>query len=266
MKTCALFRLNQTFYFRSFRLAALLLAAFALTSPAFCGPIHDAAQKGDLNKVKALVQGDAKLVSSKDKNGNTPLHLAAFHDHAAIAEFLLANGAEVNAKNSYPSFVPDDLEGMFASNDSNHKDPQDLLLAKGVDARASTNGYTALDLAMFSYNHKDVVDLLLAKGADVNAQAASGATPLFWAAMRGLKDDATLLLSKGANVNAVDAYGDSILHVAVRMDHANVVEILLAKGADVNAKDQRGFTPLYYAKANDFGKIADMLRKHGAHE
>jgi ankyrin repeat protein len=258
----------RTRFFRShaLHLAAFLLAAVAFTCPAFCGPIHDAAQKGDLNKVKAIVQSDPKAVTSKDKNGNTPLHLAVFHDHAAVAEFLLANGAEVNAKNNYSSFVPDDLEGMFASNDSNHKDPQDLLLAKGVDARAATNGYTPLDLALFSYNHKDVVALLLSKGADVNAQAASGATPLFWAVMRGLKDDVQLLLDKGANVNAVDAYQDSILDVAVRMNHPAVVEQLLAKGADINAKDQRGFTPMYYAKASDLGKIVDILRKHGAHE
>jgi ankyrin repeat protein len=256
----------RSFRSRTVRIALFLLAALAFTSPAFCGPIHDAAQKGDLNKVKALVQSDPKVVTSKDKNGNTPLHLAVFHDHAAVAEFLLANGAEVNAKNGYSSFVPDDLEGMFASNDSNHKDPQDLLLAKGVDAKASTNGYTPLDLALFSYNHKDVVALLLAKGADVNAQAASGATPLFWAVMRGLKDDVQLLLDKGANVNAVDAYQDSILDVAVRMNHPAVVDLLLAKGADVNAKDQRGFTALYYAKAGDLGKIVDMLHKHGAHD
>jgi ankyrin repeat protein len=255
-----------SFRSRTLRIAAFLLAALAFTSPAFCGPIHDAAQKGDLNKVKALVQSDPKLVSSKDKNGNTPLHLAAFHDHAAVAEFLLASGANVNEKNSYASFVPDDLEGMFAANDANHKDPQDLLLAKGVDARASTNGYTALDLALFSYNHKDIVALLIAKGADVKAQAASGATPLFWAAMRGLKDDAQILIDKGADVNAVDAYQDSILDVAVRMNHPAVVELLLAKGADINAKDQRGFTPFYYAKAGDLDKIVDMLRKHGAHE
>lgn len=264
MKTCAFF--TRSSHFRTLCLASFLLAVLAFTSPAFCGPIHDAAQKGDLNKVKALVQSDPKLVSSKDKNGNTPLHLAALHDHAAVAEFLIANGADVNTKNSYSSFVPDDLEGMFASNDSNHKDPQDLLLAKGVDARATTNGYTPLDLALFSYNHKDVVALLIAKGADVKAQAASGATPLFWAAMRGLKDDAQILIDKGADVNAVDAYQDSILHVAVRMNHPAVVELLLDKGADVNAKDQRGFTPMYYAKSGDLGKIVDMLRKHGARE
>jgi ankyrin repeat protein len=189
----------RSFRSRTVRIALFLLAALALTSPAFCGPIHDAAQKGDLNKVKALVQSDPKVVTSKDKNGNTPLHLAAFHDHAAVAEFLLANGAEVNAKNSYSSFVPDDLEGMFAANDANHKDPQDLLLAKGEDAKASTNGYTPLDLALFSYNHKDVVALLLAKGADVNAKDQRGFTPLYYAKAGDLGKIVDMLRKHGAH-------------------------------------------------------------------
>jgi ankyrin repeat protein len=243
-------------------LVTAVLLVLAGSTLAFCGPIHDAARKGDLKKIQELVKGDPTLVSSKDKLGNTPLHLAVFNDHKDVAEFLIASGADVNAKNNYPSFMPGDLNDEFATN--NHKDPLDLLTAKGIDAKAATNGYTPLDLALFSFKHKDVVDLLIAKGADVNARAASGATPLFWAVMRDLRDDAKLLLSKGADVNGKDAWDDSLLHCALRMGFLNMAQILIDAGADVNAKDQAGFTPLYYAVTGDNNKIAAVLRQHGA--
>ena len=59
------------------RCALVLLVALAFGSSAFCGPIHDAAQQGDLAKVTAFLQSNPRLVSSRDDNGDTPLHLAA---------------------------------------------------------------------------------------------------------------------------------------------------------------------------------------------
>jgi len=68
---------------------------------------------------------------SKDNNGNTPLHWAAHGGHRSVAEFLMANKAEVNAQNEL--------------------------------------GLTSLHLAV-QEGHKDVVELLLARKADVNAK------------------------------------------------------------------------------------------------
>src|ERR1700694_1431386 len=177
MKTYAHSR--QLIHSRLLRLTAAAFVALAFSSFAFCGPIHDAARKGDVNKIKALLQADPKLVSDKDSQGNTPLHVAAFHSQTSAVQALLDAGADVNAKNRFGAFTPGDLGGIFWS--SNHQDPVTLLTVHGVDARDMANGYTPLDLALFAANHKDMLPLLLAKGADVNAMAASGATPLFWA-------------------------------------------------------------------------------------
>jgi len=262
MKTYPLAR--QPHVIRGIRLAAAAVVALALSSSAFCGPIHEAARKGDVNKVKALLQADPKLVSDKDKQGNSPLHVAAFHSQMAVAQVLVDAGANVNAKNNYGAFTPSELGGVLWA--SNHPDPVSLLTVHGVDTRDNTNGYTPLDVALFSARHKDIVALLLAKGADVNAMAASGATPLFWAVMRGQKEDAQLLLDKGANVNAPDAYGDTILDCALHLQYGSMIQLLVEKGADVNAKDQSEHRPLTYALQMDDHKWADYLRKHGAHE
>jgi ankyrin repeat protein len=248
---------------RLFCLAALVFFIGGATF-AFSEPIHDAARKGDVKKVKAILQADPKAVSVKDKNGDTPLHLAALHGQLEAAQVLLDAGAEVNAKNNYGPFTPGDFWQQISTN--NHQDPVVMLNVHGEDARYMKNGYTPLDLAEFSINHKKMVELLVSKGADVNAQAASGATPLFWAVMRNQKDDAQFLLDHGANVNAADAYGDTILDCALRLQWGSLIQLLVDRGADVNAKDQSEHRPLSYALGMDDHKWAELLKQHGAHE
>jgi ankyrin repeat protein len=65
----------------------------------FISEFHAAARQGDLSKVKALLKDNAALIASKDnENGWTPLHWAVRGDNKDVAAFLLANKAEVNAK------------------------------------------------------------------------------------------------------------------------------------------------------------------------
>src|ERR1700757_1958731 len=110
------------------RISGLILGLLlGASTVALCGPIHDAARKGDANKIKALLQADPKLVADRDKNGDTPLHVACLHGQLAAAQVLIEAGADVNAKNNYGAFTPGDLGAVFSSN--NHQDPVSLLSA-----------------------------------------------------------------------------------------------------------------------------------------
>ena len=143
------------------RLAAFLLtlAVLATGARAFSDPIHDAARTGDLAKVKSLVQAQPSLVASKDEQfGQTPLHVAAFNDQKAVAEFLLANKADVNAK--------------------------------------AKNGSTPLHLAAAKGN-KDIVELLLANNADVNALDNEAWSPMHSATFWRQDATADLIAAKG---------------------------------------------------------------------
>ena len=242
----------------------MLVLLFGGSTAALCGPIHDAARKGDANKIKALLQADPKLVADRDKNGDTPLHAACLHGQLAAAQVLIDAGADVNAKNNYGAFTPGDLSGVFSSN--NHQDPVSLLTVHGVDSKDMKNGYTPLDLCLFANRHKELLQLLIAKGSNVNAQASSGATPLFFAVLRDQPDDVKVLIDRGANVNAADAYGDTILDAALHLQYGSMIQILVDRGADVNAIDQSEHRPLTYALQMDDHKWAELLKKHGAHE
>jgi len=59
----------------------------------------EAAERGNSNKVRELLKrGGLKAnPNTRDKNGNTPLHLAAEHGFLDVARLLLEHGADVNA-------------------------------------------------------------------------------------------------------------------------------------------------------------------------
>jgi ankyrin repeat protein len=80
------------------RHAVVLLVALATltsTSPAFCGPIHDAAKADDVAKVTALLKDDPDPVFSKGKDGRTPLHWAAIKGHKDVAKLLRQHGGHI---------------------------------------------------------------------------------------------------------------------------------------------------------------------------
>jgi len=119
------------------------------------------------------VQAQPALVSSKDEQfGQTPLHVAAFNDHKDVAEFLLANKADVNAKAKNGS-TPLHLAAA-----KGYKDIVELLLANKADVNALDNdGWSPMHSAIFW--HQDATgDLLAAKGGkDIPPTPKPPATP-----------------------------------------------------------------------------------------
>jgi ankyrin repeat protein len=225
------------------------------------GSIHDAARKSDLQKVKTMLKENPELVSSKDKESRTPLYYAVEMGNKDVAELLLANNADANAK--APKTV------------------------KSHDISIGTltfiySDWTPLHLAV-EKRYKEIAELLLAKGADVNVRNGNGETPLHVVAQitvnnpvdfqrlaksggADLKEIAELLLVKGANVNARNNNGETPLHIAMSSPINStkpMVESLLAHGAEVNAKSFRGETPLSRAELNGQKDIAELLRRHG---
>jgi ankyrin repeat protein len=259
----------------------VLLAMLAWSVPAFCEEIHDAAKRGDLAKIKALLKANPHLIISKDirrhtalhwaankniaelliankadvmtreENGGTPLHFAAESGNKDVAEVLIAHGADVNAK---------DKSGRTPLHKAANKDVAELLLAKGANIKARiSQGGTPLHEAAKN-GRPDVVEFLLAKGVNVNFKANQSITPLHCAAESGNKDVAEVLLTHGAEVNAKDFYSRTPLHKAANKD---VAIVLLAHGANANAKDFEGLAPLYSAANNDVAEVLLAKRAVG---
>lgn len=66
--------------------------------PSGATPLHQAAQKGDVDSVKRLLHKKVHLVNSRDRNGWMPLHEAVREGSTENVQLLLDHGADINAR------------------------------------------------------------------------------------------------------------------------------------------------------------------------
>jgi hypothetical protein len=70
------------------------------TSDPEVSSIYDATRSGNLNPLKALLKEDPGFLLRKNENGTTLLHAAAAMGRMDLVNVLLANGADIDAKDS----------------------------------------------------------------------------------------------------------------------------------------------------------------------
>jgi len=64
-------------------------------------PLHKAVENGDLNQVVDMARKIPKSLHMKDEKGWYPLHLAVQAGHLEIVKFLIARGANINARGPF---------------------------------------------------------------------------------------------------------------------------------------------------------------------
>jgi ankyrin repeat protein len=176
------------------------------------GDLPSAAIVGDADAVRRLLDLGFD-VDTPDVQGCTALLRAAGGGHAAVAELLLARGA----------------------------DPR----------RSAHTGATALSAAV-SMRQAAIVERLLGAGAELEQRLPGDVTVLMLAAALGLPDLCARLLTAGANVHATDAQGLTALHCAAlygftareRSRLLALFDTLLLAGAEPDAAADTGVTPL----------------------
>ena len=219
-----------------------------------------ASEAEEVKSIQAMIKDSPDLINAKDLTGAsaTPLHRAAVKGQLIVAQFLLANGADVAAKNSSGD-TP-----LHAAAQAGHKGMVELLLKNKASVQALDNKHlTPLHLAAGN-GFRSVAEVLLDAGADVNARTGSGPTPLLMAAANGFRSVAELLLAHGADVNASATDFGTALRVATTRGDQPLVELLLANKADLAATDTSGATPLHLAASGGNVAIATALLGHGA--
>ncbi|MFC1564793.1 ankyrin repeat domain-containing protein [candidate division KSB1 bacterium] len=169
----------------------LLSTLFMFFTPAIAQDIHIAAEEGNLELVKILLEKDPHLIASKDENRRTPLHMACRGVQKEIVVYLIENGADVNAK------------------DVNDVTPLHSLSYRGLT---------------------DCMELLLKNGADIETKDADGFNPLFYAVYGGQKGAAEVLINNGADINIRNNHGLTLADIAKDRGLKELEGFLVSKG------------------------------------
>ncbi|MDR2459891.1 MAG: ankyrin repeat domain-containing protein [Deltaproteobacteria bacterium] len=208
--------------------------------------------------VKAIVDGGSDA-SYADEDGFTTLMAAASSnsDPAAIS-VLVANGADIKAKEKRFGF--DALK--FAAAFNPHPLVVEVLLNQGADPNELDNGGgTALTLAATMNFNPQIVASLLNAGCDINSKDAQGNTPLMGAA--GYNKNFLVLaklINDGADVNSENELGNTpLFFAALSNPNPDILRELIKAGADPNHKNARGETALFYAVQNPSLEVLKQL-------
>ena len=145
----------------------------------------------------------------------------------------------------------------------------DYLIRQGADVNAqSDGGETALMLAARAKDEQAAVNtmtLLLAAGADPNVVSGGGNSPLMEAAYSGHAAAILLLVQAGSNVNHTNQYGETALLVgSLKMGTVAAVKALLAAGSDPKHEDKDGATAADVARQHNPAVYDFLAAAHAA--
>lgn len=190
-------------------------------------PLHIAAQDGDVDEARRLLDAGADANAAMKPYGHTPLSLAVSNRNLDVAELLLERGADPNGR---------------------------------LGEKLERN--TPLMLAAMAKN-APMLRLLLVHGADANLTNEKGTAAIRHAAAGGTDYDedkclavVDVLLEHGAVPDHIgpgrgwDSIYSPVLFSAAEWGMLRLAKRLVDAGADVDFTDQEEFTPLLHAIAN----------------
>ncbi|KAH9851259.1 ankyrin [Lenzites betulinus] len=199
--------------------------------------IFVAAQRGDVDTIRTLIESGSASASDRDEQNITPLHWAAINAQLAACRYLLEQGAEVDALGGDLVATP-----MQWAARNGYLYVIQLLIAHNADPNITdAQGYNTLHLVTHSSSVMALL-YLLHQPINVDGRDSQGHTSLMWAAYQGDALSVDLLLKHGASPNTQDDTGLSPLHWAVVRGNRVCIRRLVEAGADVHAKDGEGRT------------------------
>lgn len=172
-------------------------------------------------------------MTSRDKGGNTCLHLAASNGHGDVVTFLVGEcGADPNSKGSGEEAA---LHG--ACRNGHVEVARDLLYVHRCYALArDASSHTPLHLAA-TFGRSEAVKELIAK-CPVDVLDANSNTPLHLACEKGHVSTIRTLIQGGSSVEAINAWGITPFQAAALSSRHEAVEVLVSEfGCDRSTID-----------------------------
>jgi len=164
-------------------------------------PLIVAAEKCELEFVRACLDSRNIEVNISNADGKTPVHVSLERDTLApqvrkacrdVARLLLEKGASANSSDK------DGCTSLMRASRNDYPEIVTLLLQKGADINATDrHGGTAL-MAACDKGRSEAVEILLEYGADLSLRAKNGVTALQISNARGWAKISEILRQKGA--------------------------------------------------------------------
>lgn len=127
----------------------------------------EACKIGDLKKVKEIIAFNPLLINHKSPEGWTGLIISCFNEHLKIAEFLIDNGADVNAVNHNGTSV-----FMYAKSPIQKKQNDTAILELLLKYGANINHLDIFDKTVLDYVKENqafnLAKWLISKGAKLS--------------------------------------------------------------------------------------------------
>jgi ankyrin repeat protein len=221
--------------------------------------ILDAAEKGHADKLARLLDNHSNLIDARGGNfqKQTALHKAAWRNHRACVELLLARGANVRIRDT-----GDNAYALHFAAGAADLAIVKLLVEAGSDVFGDGDDHRLGVLGWatcFGNTRTDVADFLMTQGARLNLWSAIALRRVD--EVRGfIKADPSLLDARMSR----NEHRRTPLHHAAAKNRPEVVRLLLDLGADPNATDLTGATPLVTAAQESADDVAALLIEAGA--
>ena len=218
-------------------------------------PLHDAAEAGDILKVRQQLRPSTMDVNARDEYGCTPLHVASTGE---VARRLVAD-------RRIDLSVEDD-EGRSALHCAVLKRRLDVikeLLEAGIDKTLKDDrGKTA---AFYASNCPAALWMLTHRHETEARESYSlRNTGLIHMAWLGDVEGTVFFLYHKADVNARNEWLETALTEASRHGDVEIVKMLIRHGANIELSGNEGLTPLFQAIRDGREEVVSTLLSHGA--
>ena len=213
-------------------------------------------ESSPIETYKYLVEEVKLKPTAETKSGENVLHfLAGKPNQTEIIKYFLAKGVDANKADKEGN-----TPLMIAASARDTAVLEELLpKVKNLNAQ-NLKGESALTFAVKS-GTPEAVEILLSKGADINVKDKEGNNLGFYLvqayrpqngreaapAKDPFEAKIKLLQDKGLNLSAPQADGSTLYHIAMSKNDLALIKKLTSLNIDVNAKNKDGLTALHKA-------------------